>query len=486
MLTVGKLKAQIVTNGSFEGWTSSIFQIPAITPTSTPFSSSNTRTFLGSGVSSVIKVPGNGSSGYAMKVETAVYNKGKDTTTGYGIWGGEPGNGGNLLFPGGFPFNDQNATGIQADLMYSISAGQAGYIFVQFKKNGQPIGGSNGLYGFQVTGTQSTFSTSIFTFSPALPSAPDTCVIAFASDNPTGKGTPGDYMVIDNIVFLGTSQTVPDGNLDTWVNDTINVPTGWNQGGNDGKASVYRTTDAHSGTYAAAFPVADSNNAQLILGQNTCSNGGGNGNCTEIPGMSLGGVKPTYLGFYYKMSSPGLDTANVRVVFTNWNSTLNIRDSYTYEFDTLLVKNSSYTYTKVLFTGNHFDTASVDSVYIEIDASYSSKNNSNGAVNGSLLLIDDMSFDGLTPDVTGIFAPTASASGMNVYPSPTSSMVTVELSTDIANITVLNTLQQEVGARVVSISGNKAVVDLSTLDAGLYIIRTSDGQTMQAQKIIKQ
>ena len=481
------IKAQVVPNGGFENWSSQGYPIPNITPPDSLFSSSNEKTFQ-AGILSMMQVSGNGGSGSALELKTSKVLQ--DTVVAYAIWGGQPGNANPPVFPGGFPFTDQNVTGISADLLYSINANAPGLILVQFKKNGVPIGGGNtplslpGIYAFPISGSQKTFTTQSFTFTPALPSAPDTCVIAFAANNPltnsgNGLGYPGDSLVVDNIVLTGTTQTVPDGNLDNWTNYGINTPdnnwtlssNGKNSGSGNNNALGYQTADAYAGSYAIALPVTSQGSAVVSLGQNICNQD----TCIVIPGMSLGGIVPTSLGFYYKYSSPGTDTAQAIVVLTKWNGT----SRSTYQFFFTLFKQS--TYTNIMLDLTTYGAIAVDSAYIEFDASQSNS----AAVVGSLLEIDNVSFDGLAIP-TGVFAPSSSTNSMNVYPSPSSSLVNVQTTINIANVSVLNTLQQEVNAQVVSISGNKAVVDLSTLNPGLYIIRVTDGQTLQAQKVIKQ
>jgi hypothetical protein len=382
---INKVCAQIVPNGGFENWTQKIYLMPDVVPPTQAFGNSNQQTFADANVLTMTKVS-NGT-GSAMRLETKAYMVGgtMDTTPGYAFWGNPPQGG--SLFPGGFPFTDQNVTSIKVDLRYSINALSPGLVVVQFKKNGVPIDGGNaplsqaGIYAFPILGTQSTFSTMTFNISPALTQIPDTCVIGFISNSPNGAIYPGDYMEVDSIMFTGTPQTVPGGNLDSWVNSPpIESLDNWNFSSNN---TDYKTTDKNSGNFAIALPVLNGNGGngneavKASLGTIIYSHNGPN---IYNPGMAVTG-NPQSIGFYYKYSTPGIDSASVYVRLTKWNGTSrdDVGGAYMY-----LLPQSNYGYSYAVM--NYQNGLTADSAYIEFSASRQYPN----SVVGSLLTVDDV------------------------------------------------------------------------------------------------
>ena len=413
---ISEVSAQTVPNGDFENWTQEpTYLVPDVAPPCHAFTSSNLKSYPDANVLTMSKIAHGG--GSAMRVETKTIMSGGqlDTITGFAIWGDNPnggGGGGPLIFTGGFPFTDQNVTGFKVDLRYNVNVSDYGLILIQFKKNGVPIGGGNapayqpGLYAFLLTGNQSTFSTMTFSFSPALPVVPDSCVIGFTSSNPGGSTQyPGNFVEVDNIIFTGTSQQVPDGNLDSWVNSPpTEILTGWNFEDN---TINYKTTDKYSGNFAIALSVFD--------------RGGGGPNNNEVtrafigtvyhdtsniytPGMAVTG-NPQSIGFYYKYSTPGLDTGSVYVRLTKWNGTSRDDVGGTYMS---LSPQANYSYTFSLMQYQNGLTA--DSAFIEFDASKRWP----GSVAGSLLIVDDvrLNYCNEALSISGINSVCANATGL--------------------------------------------------------------------------
>jgi hypothetical protein len=87
----------------------------------------------------------------------------------------------------------------------------------------------------------------------------------------------------------------------------------------------------------------------------------------------------------------------------------------------------------------------------------------------------------------GINDPASSAMFVNVYPNPNAGIFTIEARSNTGNtlqIEVLNELGQTVQA--MTMTSTTKSIDISTLDAGMYFIRVSDGASISMQRIIKQ
>ena len=76
------------------------------------------------------------------------------------------------------------------------------------------------------------------------------------------------------------------------------------------------------------------------------------------------------------------------------------------------------------------------------------------------------------------------ADNVNVYPNPTNSSVTIEAE-NIQHVMVYNTIGQLVHSQ--ACEGNSAVVNLSGVDAGIYMVKvvTANGETIQKVSVIR-
>jgi hypothetical protein len=242
--------AQFPVNGGFENWTEiETYANPDVTPSD--FASGNQEFFQFLGEAPVTEVTG--VTGSAMRLETYVVED--DILPGFAIWGGTP-DGDDLLFPGGFDFDDMAVEGLSVDLRYDINLTSPGVILVQFKAGGETVSGGpddGGTYFFPVAGEQVDFTTMTFDFDPPITETPDQVVIAFTSNDIISEpatGFSGDFMEVDNVSFVGSDIDVPGGNLDTWApGPIINMPDDWETAA--GPISSFAQSDnAFEGDYA--------------------------------------------------------------------------------------------------------------------------------------------------------------------------------------------------------------------------------------------
>lgn len=215
-----------VQNGGFENWISNpTFDHPDVSPAT--FTSSNNEVFLNTGLTPCTEVPG--TEGSAARVETMDFEG--ELVPGYGIFGNTP-EGDDLIFSGGFPFTDMNVTGITFDARYNISILSPGFVIVQFLADGMPVTGGtddSGTYIIPIFGVQESWTDVSYTFSDPLTQTPDMCIIGFASNDVVNEtGFAGNYLEIDNLEFTGTSETIPGGDMNTWIEvDNGESPQDW-------------------------------------------------------------------------------------------------------------------------------------------------------------------------------------------------------------------------------------------------------------------
>lgn len=324
-------------NGGFEQWQFlPTFDVPV--DNATTFSSSNDLTYFGGQVLSMYEVAGNGG-GSAMRVQSVLTDNGPEA--GFAIWGTVPENADELIFDNGFPFTDQNVTGISCDLRHNINPMSPGFIIVQFTFNGVPVGSGNlfpGTYVFPISGDQPDFETETFSFSPPLPSQVNQCSIGFATNAVLENGGdvfPGDFIEVDNIAFTGSNQQVPGGDFEVWTDaPSVLQPSAWGGLIFPGLELVQQSTDAASGQYAVQLStqMVDGGVTPGLLTQGALTNDGLQPT-VFVPGDFAG------FTFDYKYSAMGTDSAYVIVVMSEtlnpdpsdisyWGATLQPETAY--------------------------------------------------------------------------------------------------------------------------------------------------------------
>ncbi|MGZ5220433.1 MAG: PKD domain-containing protein, partial [Chitinophagaceae bacterium] len=228
---------QSVPNGGFESWNTVTYENP------TSYQTSNLQENNGNiGPVNALKTTDAYHGNYAIRLTTSL--SGLDTTFAY-LANGDPGKNPPL---GGMPYN-QTPTGIRLHYKSNIMAGDSALILVMFKKNGALLN----QYAFTIKTTQSSYTLYQRNLVPALSMTPDTVIFAAASSFPFGgnRGTPGNMIQLDSVLFTGVSSQPAgfNGDLESWQTISNSQIIGWNiNGNNDG--NIYRTTDAYSGAYA--------------------------------------------------------------------------------------------------------------------------------------------------------------------------------------------------------------------------------------------
>lgn len=473
LTSVNSSKAQVVPNNSFENWTiAPTFQHPVVLPTPL-FSSSNFETFYQYGLLNATEVPG--VSGSAVRVENILSPFG-DTLNGYCSWGNV--NGGAMS--DGVPLPAvQPLTGCNVNVRYNVNASTAGFIAFLPTTAGVASGAGNGIYPgayiYPISGSQSTFTLMNYTFSPALTMNPDSCIIFVTCSDQimTNLGTPGDFLEVDNFAWTGTTDVFLGGNLDVWQDiPAVEIPLDWTvEVDVPEKITFAKSMDAYAGNYSLLLKNiisgSDSRIGRAQMGSWDCPPGGGP--CLMRPGMSIPST-PKGFGFYYKYSTPGVDTASAYVnllaggigVTGNWMALL---PSATWTFKSMNIPTPGPT---------------PDSAFISFESGRWMT-----AVNNSTLLIDDVKFH-YCNEVATIMGPTsvcANSSGVQfsinnefasayswstttgiISGSSTSQMVTINNIATNGTITVIKTYGD--GCPPMTFNLNITVTAASTANAG--------------------
>ncbi|HKK39923.1 MAG TPA: hypothetical protein VJ949_10935, partial [Cryomorphaceae bacterium] len=167
-----------VENGDFENWDKLIlFEQPFM---EFGAMSSNYEIFVESGQTNVTKVEHE--DGFAVRLENIALAE--EVAPAFYLLGGTPDQDGeDLVFPGGVAASDPNVTGISVDMAYDFPGESSGFVIVQFKLDGTPVGTGNmgmGTFFFPVSGQQG-WENEVFDFGTTIDTQYDKVVIGFAT-----------------------------------------------------------------------------------------------------------------------------------------------------------------------------------------------------------------------------------------------------------------------------------------------------------------
>jgi hypothetical protein len=365
--------SQNVPNGGFETWkTYQLYEEPESWITSNVMLMMVTDTAL-----LVTKTEDAASGDYAMCL--ANYANDEDTLDAFTFCQGRvEGDYPDLQFIGGFPYSEQPDSLI-GYFKYDIQPGDTARLLVIFKKEGAVLAEN----WFLLYGTQTDYQRIAFPLQ-ALSEVPDTAFVGISAGTPWApKG--GSYLYVDNLFFDKGTQTIPNGDFETWAPLSYEDPEGWNSA-NLISVITYsdlmceKTEDAHTGNYALRLETVSLN----LLDQNIGIVATGHVGIEELSGGFPVSSTPDVVQGYYKFIPAGEDTAQLIVYCTKWNSQTQSRDQTIRAF--ILPPADSYTFfSDTLFLGN----AEVDTVNL-IFSSGRLFGRKGGPPVGSLLYLDDI------------------------------------------------------------------------------------------------
>ncbi len=250
----------------------------------------------------------------------------------------------------------------------------------------------------------------------------------------------------------------------------------------------------YSGTVVITEPLALFTNS-LITNPTTC--GGTNGSINVV----TSGGTPAYTyawsnsattedlsgigaGIYSCTTTDSLGcTTTFSVTLTDPNPpavTFNFQQATICESDASLTLSGSPaggTFSGPGVTGNSFDPSTLNGVQ-QIVYSYTDPNTLCSASSTASIMVNAC---------VGINDPASADLFVNVYPNPNAGVFTIEARSNSGN-TIQLELLNELGQTVQTLTMNASTksMDISTLDAGMYFIRVSDGTSISMQRMIKQ
>lgn len=445
LFITGNIFGQAVPNGGFEAWDSTAYSQPA-----SYWYTSNFMSLLQIDIANVTQV--SGYSGNAIHLQT--YISGGDTVFA-GITN-TPFSNNIMAGQGGQPYAQQS-TGITGYYRYNLPGNDTAILLILFKKSGSIIG--QYLYKIRGTGSQPTWTSFSYTFTPALATTPDTVTIVSLSSNLiTNKGIQnGSWLELDELAFTGPNTTIPDGNFDTWNSFYYYLPVGWVTGGGDPDIGpgVTRTTNSYAGNYAISLlsglkPPSSVDDAFI-------SNGKQSGNGPITGGQPYTGTKDTLIGYYMSNDSSG----SVQIQLTK--NSINVGSA-----TTNFPKAATWTYFKVGFQAS----STPDTILITFWSS-------SIQVGGNLLL-DNIQ---IKSELTGTVNLNGSSIQNNQYPNPANSILNIKLGNNIqgnAYLYIYDITGRVIKEEIISTSENIIHVNLSDLKPGVYLykLETPGGTTV--------
>ncbi|MBI3510209.1 MAG: T9SS type A sorting domain-containing protein [Bacteroidetes bacterium] len=452
-----------IPNGNFENWTTGTYEYPSFAT-----QTSNPEAFLRCQVPfNCLKTSDYYHGAYAVQLVTHI---GADTCFGYFI-NGNPNGPPTNYWPGGIPYNQQ-ATGVRGYYKNNTLGNDTARILLSFKLNGANIG----VYVLPFYGVHNSYTPFNITFSPALPFAPDTVIIAAASSDFLNNNLVmnNSMFQLDSLTFTGVASQPAqfDGDFETWNSQTIYSPTNWYSNTNDAGTSVTQTTDRVAGNFACELmtylgqrgpnstPAANSSSVSTGMWSNSC-------NC-QLGGNAFTNQIDT-LEFYYKYLPSGNDSAEVDMNYILNGNSINW-------FGRRLGASASYQLVDIPFNL----AQAPDSVIININSSL--WQDSALTYVGSDLKVDEMHFK-TQPLTTSI--PVAFSGLKNipfVYPNPSNGIFIIQSPSTIDRVEVMNDLGEMIYS---SESNSQSVnVNLSSQAAGIYFVKILSGEKIFTEKII--
>lgn len=269
---------------------------------------------------------------------------------------------------------------------------------------------------------------------------------------------------------------IPEAGFETWSSTGFGVPNqpnGWISGNIFNNAfmtqnagivfcSAAGSPDNYQGTYSMRLETKtlaynpDTNNFPNTFGY--CVTGTVLAQSPYLrPGYPTQ-QRPVSLSYAAKYAPVGVDTGSCVVVLTHWNTVSGTRDTVAYGYDFMPLAVSAYTVRTVtlVYDPTYINTFPDTAAIWFNSSSYFTPNV------GSVLFVDALAFSGYV----GVNENEFNA-GVNVYPNPSSTFTTFDVTADNANQVVVYDMT---GRQVTSVSivNKKATVDTYSLATGVY------------------
>lgn len=473
------ISAQI-DNGNFDHWNESLTFAHPVMETETM--SSNSETFFTSGVTGVFAVEGN--EGKAMRLESIENNS--EIFPAFFITGQIPQQEGEgLIFGGGVPVNDENITGLTVALRHNISTESPGFVLVQFKADGVPVGEGNmgpGTMMVPLEGEADWYTLTV-EFESGFETAPDACVFAVATADLLGEDgnfPAGSFVEIDEVSFLNGQQSFPGGDFETWADeDPMISPQGVLVDLNPLNPLYERTEDAFEGVFALALKsVAGedwSNTATAVFAQGDLQN--------PVPYIT---VEPTHtsVSFAYKYEAEN-DLAGAQIKYFSQTENGTFEEVYVREFtltptDEYTVVSHDFEYEADPVFEAHRAAGEITHMTVTFNSSIWTEGST--PQNGSVLKVDAVALNGssLRSSLLTVAAPTLIA-----HPNPTTHRVQFKMDTQRTGFfRVFNAVGVQIDVKQFANTAD-LWYDLTHLRSGVYLFRFQHDGGLEAVRVVK-
>jgi hypothetical protein len=297
--------------------------------------------------------------------------------------------------------------------------------------------------------------------------------------------------------LVATAQNIPNNGFETWASpSTVEQPAGWRttddivayySGGNASDynlGAVTKSTDVHGGSFAAKLTTVNvPTTTGNVLLPGILLAGTKLGGRYTIDGYPLGGVpytaRPTQIQFYYKLTGPAADSAVAVALLTSTSATGTVT---AIGGAAQILAPTTGGYAAITLPIQYTSSAMPDSVRILF-----ASGDANKITVGTTLLLDDITFSGAPLAVRAnadvqeqlTVSPNPSAGGRFQLSAPS------EPALASAPYTIL-----DVTGRVVARQPGLAVpsptrdVDLSSLMAGIYMLRVDSKQGILVRQLV--
>lgn len=491
------LYAQI-ENGNFDNWVEKeTFQQPAM---GIETMSSNFETFHFDGSLNVTSV--DGPDGKALRLESI--NVDNEPMPGYFITGTVPDQEGEgLVFGGGVPLSDPNITGVTFSIRHDIDAESPGFVIVQFKANGVPVGEGNmgpGTVMVTLQGAADWHEMNV-EFENGFEVTPTECVFAVATNDLLGGDQTfpaGSFVEVDNLNFISTTvtggqqgineeggavnasaQQFPGGDFENWTDVApMLTPAGVLVEFDPFQPKFERTEDANSGMYALALKTTGgdewSNPTTAVFAEGEIEN--------PVPYIEIN-QSHTSVSFAYKFEAEDDKAGAVIRFFTQTGEG---------DFDQVLeeefVLEPTDQYTSVEFNFRPalealmpFRGSMAEATHMTIEFNSSVWAEGNTPKSGSVLKVDDVELSGsLRSSAITMVKP-----GVTAFPNPTTHRVQFQFDVPRTGFyRVFNAAGVQVDVKQFS-NTRDLHYELMHLRTGVYFFRFQHNDGVDAVRVVK-
>lgn len=165
--------------------------------------------------------------------------------------------------------------------------------------------------------------------------------------------------------------------------------------------------------------------------------------------------------------------------FSNWNNTTGETNAYEY----------TATNANVLTSGSEGSWISIDIPFSDFNCINTPPGNACPSVSdfAQFVITSDLGivfYDNLYLHKNTLGVSSFEASNIKMYPNPATTNFTIEAQDLVSNVSIYNVLGQEVIKN--NPNNNQATIDISSLQAGIYVVKATINGTVSTSRIIKE